>query len=435
MNQPHLHDVNLRDCDPITQRTRVSLLAMVSEISLFEDVFQNCLTGTIKVMDVAGLPDVLPLVCEEFIYLEYQAPQSPRRIAQILRVVKITDRTYPTEELTAYTLHVVSLELVINATQRISQSFRNQTASQIAEMLIRQSFPSSPKLLNLDIEPTTQRIDLMIPSMSPLQAINLCASRALSEQDHRANWLLWESTTGWHFRSLASLFSQKPVTTIDYVYANLATDDAFSKFRHAEQMTQAVGFDVLRNLTSGFYCSRVIMHDIIRGGYVVSDSTYLDEFGDHPHTVSNTAHPFCSAAQIKSVNPETQQFLVPANSLAIQESLIAGKDPSMKASGLEKVVEARFRQLVEIRQRVTELTLAGHPEVQAGCMVDVRYPTPRYRLDQAQSSQALYYKQPDRFVSGRHLVVAVRHILTAQDGHFKFRQRIEVAKDCLETAL
>ena len=117
--------------------------------------------------------------------------------------------------------------------------------------------------------------------------------------------------------------------------------------------------------------------------------------------------------------------------------MITGADPSIRATQLEQIMEARFRQLVEIRQRVSTLTIPGHPDVEAGTIITIQYPTPRYRLEGNQpSSQSLYYKQPDPYLSGKHLVVAVRHIITSGvDGHFQYRQRLEVSKDCLEQSL
>ena len=306
---PHIHDVQMIACDLITARIRVSLLAMVSEIHLFEDVFQNSLTGSVTVLDGAALPDLLPLVGEEYVWVSFQAPQSSKVIQQLLRVVKLTDRQYPTEEMTSYTLHVVGIELVGNQQQRVSRAFQNQPVSEMAEVLIRTAFPGSPKLATLDVEATTLRTDLVIPNMNPFQAINLCGARARSSQDGRANWVFWESLgSGWHWRSLGSVVGQAPVTSVDFVYGNVPTDDPLSLFRHAEALQQTQGFDVLKNLGSGFYGSRVLMHDIIRGGYVVSDSTYLERFGDHPHC-GDVPYPLCRPSQMASVDLSPGEFV------------------------------------------------------------------------------------------------------------------------------
>ena len=434
---PYPHAVSLRACNLITPTLQVSLVAMLAELNVYEDVFQNCLTGSVILVDGQGLPDCLPLCGEEYVYVEWTVPISATRIQQLFRVVRLTDRTYPTEEFTRYTLHLAAVEMVSDVTQRLSMGFQNQPVSTMAQTILQTQFPGSIKLAGLDLEPTTTPTDVLVGQMSPLQAMNLMASRAESADGTIANWLFWENLTGWHFRSLSSLFGQTPVTRLSTVYGNLTDPDPLAAFRHTESLAQQTGFDVLRNLASGFYANRTILHDIIRGGYVQSDTNYLEDFGTRPHTVTGgaSAYPLCRPAQQTVLNPQTSQMLIPANSLATQDALLTSQDPSMRATHVDRIMEHRVRQLLEIRQRVSLVTVPGHPDLQAGVMVDLQYPTPRYRVGQDSTSQTAYQKQSDPFLSGPHVVLAVRHILTAQDGHFDYRCVAETSRDCLGTPL
>lgn len=434
------------------QPATIGLIGMVKELHIFESIFENTLSGYVVLTDMASLPDWVPFIGQEYLYVAFNRPGSTTPVTQLFRITKFDQRSWTTDERQQYTLHFVTPEFYQNQLLRFSSHFADQSCTDIVKSIFRTQFNGSAKTVNVD--PTTQKVSLTIPNYTPFEAINFVASRTLSDDQRRANWLFWETVDGFEFQSVSTLILAAPVATVDYVQAGL-TETAIQKYNHAESMYQPSGFDVLSNIASGFYRARLFVFDMMAGSYSVINSDYLTDFNARPHLTENpyNAQPLCLPVQVAAGQPDSHLMLVPSN-LLIANSTAAksysrapiGNNPSLSlrdkqldATRLETIFEKRFRQLAELKQRVTHITIPGNESLRAGHVINLRYPTSRYSGtgdgNLGASPQSESTQRSDVYYTGKHLLTSIRHSIVADSAiSFSYRVTAEAIKDAIEQA-
>jgi hypothetical protein len=103
---------------------------------------------------------------------------------------------------------------------------------------------------------------------------------------------------------------------------------------------------------------------------------------------------------------------------------------------LHQSVEARNRQLKEILHMQTLLELPGQPDVRAGQVVIVNYPSTRLLSPGSDNISDPVFSLPTPLYSGKHLVTAVHHMLTTNaPGSMTYRMMIKVNKDSFSSPL
>ena len=79
---------------------------------------------------------------------------------------------------------------------------------------------------------------------------------------------------------------------------------------------------------------------------------------------------------------------------------------------------------------------AGHPSVRAGSVIDLIYPTSRELQGSSVNTHASTVSGNTPFYSGRHLVTAVRHVLTqASPAAMEYTMHLEATRDSFGTKL
>ena len=169
----------------------IEIKNMVIELNIYEDIYNNAVTGTIGILDSTNLIQTLPLTGTE------------------------------TE---SYVLHFTSRELFRNIRTRVIQAYNGSL-----DLSARRIFTDK---LGLDgrkkfvYEPTRNSDKVVIPNMHPFDAINLLASKALSKNGNSAGYLFYETTKAFYFRSFEnmlatlSVFPRDEEIEVTYYIAN-----------------------------------------------------------------------------------------------------------------------------------------------------------------------------------------------------------------------
>jgi len=310
--------------------TYIDLKAAWSDLNIYEDVFANCLTGNIQIVDGVGLMESVPIIGEETINIHvrtkgivrerdtgantipgpFQGSESEGIINLKMKVTKLTDPVQLNEGILTYTLHLVSEEFIINLKSKVMKSSLNpgtlepQRISTTVKSLYRQFFKRGRIAKKIFIEPTKNPTSLVIPNYPPFKAFNFLASRAISAGQHAvgSSYLFYETIKGFFFVSLETLmagggmgYSTVPGTD-DFSPTELvftAPEDPVKETyvvqpkrmeakkddvkNVAIEMTAvdsyqfSSNFDVLQNLTKGMYSNRLLTHDLVRMKYDTLD--------------------------------------------------------------------------------------------------------------------------------------------------------------------
>ena len=101
-----------------------------------------------------------------------------------------------------------------------------------------------------------------------------------------------------------------------------------------------------------------------------------------------------------------------------------------------EAVVLRNRQLREIRHLQSLIDLPGQPDLRAGSVVIVNYPSTRILEGRNVTINTPTYSEGTPYHSGKHVVSSVHHILASQGGEsMEYRMNIRVCKDSLGAPL
>ena len=298
-----------------------------ADLNIYEDVFANCLTGSITLVDGIGLMEDVPIIGEETINIHlrtrgikrereeevtgpFSGSQNEGIINTKFRVTKLTDIVRLNEGLIRYTLHLISEEYIINLKSKVMKttidpgSLEPRKISSLIKQIYRQFFRRGRIAKKIFIEPTRNLTNLIIPNYPPFKAFNFLASRAVSSGRHAvgSNFLFYETIKGFFFISLETLMAgggtgyrtdtgegsdtytapEQPVKETYVVQPKRmnAKDDQLKnvaiEMTSVDEYKFTSNFDVLENLSQGMYANRLLTHDLVRMKYDKLDFNYMN---------------------------------------------------------------------------------------------------------------------------------------------------------------
>jgi hypothetical protein len=306
----------------------IDLKGAWSNLNIYEDVFANCLTGSIQITDAIGLMETVPSIGEETIHVHvrtrgFKRERNTRSITPgpfkdsenegiinlKFRVTKLEDLTKLNDGMVSYTLHLISEEYIINLKSKVMKSsldpgsLEPRRISVIVKSLYTQFFKRGRIAKKIFIEPTKNPSSLVIPNYPPFKAFNFLASRAVSAGQHAvgSSFLFYETVKGFFFVSLETLMAgggtgyhtvegrqgnpaelvyttpEQPVKETYVVQPKRLRAKSDDVKNVAIEMTAvdeykfSSNFDVLENLTTGMYSNRLLTHDLVRMKYDTLD--------------------------------------------------------------------------------------------------------------------------------------------------------------------
>jgi len=337
-----------------------------SDLNIYEDVFANCLTGDIQIVDGVGLMEIVPIIGEETINIHvrtkgivrerdtgtntipgpFQGSESEGIINIKMRVTKLSNPVQLNEGIITYTLHLVSEEFIINLKSKVMKSsldpgtLEPRRISATVKSLYTQFFKRGRIAKKIFIEPTKNPTSLIIPNQTPFKAFNFLASRAVSAGQHAvgSSFLFYETIKGFFFVSLETLMAgggmgystvpgtddfsptelvftapENPVKEVYVVQPKRMEAKKDDVKNVAIEMTAvdsyqfSSNFDVLENLTKGMYSNRLLTHDLVRMKYDTLDFNIHDP-ENLEETVTKLADGTTEVLNVKKKADEAKNF-------------------------------------------------------------------------------------------------------------------------------
>ena len=303
------------------RKGHINLKAAWSDLNIFEDMFANCLTGNIRIVDGIGLMESVPIIGEETINIKiktaglkkqreenvtgpFAGSQNEGLIDLKFRVTKLSDIIRINEGTITYKLALVSEEYILNLKQKVKKSSLDPTSleprkvSDVVRSLYRQFFEKGRISKKIFIEPTKNPTDLIIPNYTPFRAFNFLAGRAVSAGKHAvgSSFVFYETIKGYFFISLETLMAgggtgytaeaenaspeeliytvpENPVKETYVVQPKRLRAKGDNAKNVAIEMTAvdsyqfSSNFDVIENLQKGMYTNTLLTHDLVRMTY------------------------------------------------------------------------------------------------------------------------------------------------------------------------
>jgi hypothetical protein len=399
---------------------------LVYEFSYYEDIYSFVSSGFVTISDALGLIEKLQLTGNEIIEVQFDkslGSGGTSGIKKQFRVYKIGPRT-PSVNMTVefYTLYFCSEELLLSEQSKTVRVFDKKPISEMVATILNQELrvPSS----KFFVEPTTGLYDFVIPRMRPIEAISWLSNYARPSYNGgtTADLLFFENKLGYQFRSISNMMltgRSKPYASYKYQASNLP--DKYQTFQ--SDITTVLNFevvkthDMLEDIDSGTFSSRLISIDPLTRNFNVTDYNYNQDYKKrlNPNDAVNFKRNRKGTTQTQS--PEGKLKLVVSNKEQNKVPFLNGSTQTLGEDiRIESFVPNRTAELSMANYNVLKITIPGDPNIAAGSVINFRLHT--MTLDQN--------RDLDKFFSGNYLVNAVRHVIVAPS---TYQTVLEIAKD------
>ena len=261
-------------------------------LNLSENINENTVSGSITLIDNSGKMEFWPIIGEEKLELQAMtkgivitqsdATRKSDYIENTFRVTSITDIQRIKERAIQFTLNFVTEEAILNLKRRVQKSYNGKTIREMVEEIfmgyLEENRGVFSRFHSYHVEDTVGVHSIAIPNMTPFQAINFLATRAVpANYPNSCSYFFYETfTDGFYFESLDKLMAQPAKATYVYSPQNVGENPSFNIYI-AENPEIISAFDIISNADSGMYSSRLIAHDIVRMKYSILDYNYIPQ--------------------------------------------------------------------------------------------------------------------------------------------------------------
>lgn len=439
------------------------IIPYVQKIDIYESIFSNTLSGSITLLEDVGFIEYLPLVGVETLAVVFSVDTPSGfeyTFQRTFRIVKVGNVTYPRQEWRLYTLKLATNEFVQSASTRICKAYTDTASRNVRSIMTDLRIPSEQ--INV-FDETTEKLQVTIPNYTPLQAINFFTLLAQTGDTKESNFLFFETMFsklsvgtqpggvglgGFHFTSIKQLIT----TGLDIGLNNLHTFAADPARTTALRLTdddsrdaiirvhQEQAFDLLYDIAGGLLHSQVVKFDYLArvvdklDNIPTVESRYDDTFDSRTHL---SKYPVYPENFDLSADQTVRTFTIPSAEASASSAF--AKQKGVNDIAVQKLYESivlRARQMREIQHIKTIIDLPGQPDLRAGSVVNVLYPSSRSLENVNGTYNDPAFSAGTPYHSGPHLVTSVHHILAVRGSNtMEYRMHIRVNRDSFSAPL
>jgi hypothetical protein len=429
----------VEECKLLTTKgLEIDITNLLENINIYEDIYSNAISGDLLFKDTNNLVLNAPIIGEEKLSLKIQTPQqSPKLhnddetsvidyVTTPLQVYKINTVAQANDSALLVSVNFTTQESFRNQISRISQSYKGDPADIVEKILRDQNYLDSTR--KLFVEPTANHVKMVVPNKKPFTTIqHLCEISNSKQHKEAPSYIFYETTKGFHFRSIDGLCDQEPSMVykenIPNQLSEKGTIDPVKNLETITEMSVLSTKDTIYNMSEGFYSSKLRVHDLYNKTLKDYDFNYLENFEKDTHTDGKS--PIIS----KATDARTQKSLVDYPDTKLYVSTTSAtkhfyetEDYPYQSDNLEKTLQRRKSRMRQFERGIKlQIQVPGQTYSQAGDIIE---------LNIAASSSGTEDKL-DKQLSGKHLVTTIRHEfkMGADPRHQIY---METVKDSLE---
>jgi len=439
-------DFNLSKAEIITSSgLKLDISSSIINITFFEDIGQSAITGQILLQDPAGISSIGPIIGQEYLRLKIQTPTLKNKseiinfTENVLIVNSLETRKDIGDKIQAYVLQFSTSELVKNQRTKVSRSLKG-TYSEIVKKMLNEVGCKK----DMYIEPTAGIKRIIAPNVRPFDIIKMAARESLSKFFYNRNYQFFETFRSYNFRSLSSLYAQKPVQTYTSYIKGTGTNkggapDIQRELGNILDFEMVDSGDTLVNYTTGVYASNLIVHDIFSKSYEKYQYGIFNNFQNEHHITGyhqkgKRDFPIYSHLNVDDKGRTVADF--PARTFVTPASSFSGKDAQhttenntspYTAPNAQDWLQRRTSQLVQLEQGlVVNILTHGNTVVSAGDIVKLDIPY-------SAAFKTTKNEKNDRFYKGMFFVKRLRHDFDFSNK--KHETLMTLVKDSIEDSL
>jgi hypothetical protein len=415
----------------------IDIMNLWNSIEIYEDMYTNCLSGQIQITDSLNLLYHFGICGREKLIVSFSVPlldggTGRTKITRTFRVYKISERAPEAGDKTLrYILYFVSEEFIKSQQVKISKAYEGSIdtmVKSIYENYLRVDYTDAESQKLLDIDKTATEHRFIIPYWSPLSTINWLATRAVSATNtENCNFIFYEDLEGFKFKAFSNLCSNKePVAEYEYTPVTRPSDGGEIQNKDLQQQYQTIQdflmmeyHNTMKNIENGFFASQLLVHDIVRKKWNVTNYSYGKQFfdgQDHLHE-----RPLVAPGNDDLSDKHLSNFKYYPKHLGLM-----GNNPTFKDNDrYEDWLLKRNSQMQQIEGCQLQLTLPGDSSLRIGNVINLKVPS-------FEVKENVYQDWLDKYMSGKYVVTAIRHSLVSTGD---YTMKIEISRDSLPLAL
>lgn len=369
---------------------KVNPLDQLVGFDVFEDITKPTMVAMLYFNDQINLIDKFPIVGEETITFSIQTPGMSQPTTYYFRVFEITNIVRQENDKGAtYTVKCVSEEHFYN-NRLVNQSY-NTTVDQIIPLILSQYLNSKKDII---VDKTKGVQKLVIPSLHPLEAIDMCRQRAVSANYAASAFVFFENQSGFNFKTIEGLIRSGRANIGTRVF-NAQTNAAGDKdtdsagFRSILSYEKITSTDVNKRLQNNIFKSQTEVFDMLTKEVNKTDFKITDVFSKI--TTPDKAAQLTNTVQFleKFADSGSPGFFVP-------------KDSSRPDDFMDTAVALKNSINVLLNSEVTRVVINGDSGLRVGDIITLRLPETS-GLTKKQSTNTLS--------SGNYLITRLRHMI------------------------
>lgn len=402
-----------------------SLTQVCDEFSYYEDIFCPTISLELLITDSSGLINDLPIIGDEDIELSFHNKLNPDIIDLKLRSYSVGAKSRTSERNIVYPIFCASDRAVIDPKTEVLSFSKGRVSDYISRAF--KGF--------VEIEPTIGDFRYIPTGETFFDTMTILSREAQSQSNPSSSYLFYQTSDGYHFVTLESLFA-KP-TVKEYVYALSNTNsksDRFGDDQIIAKLEFIQGNDLIDNMRKGLYGNSTFALDPLRK--LANIRTYDYFSNDFSKTRHLPTIPSRIQSNIKGISggssfaqnsqiANEKYFVSDLNDIADIE-YIKDNDPDTNIYGRRRHLFSNLETSIFAQSDAFKVRVAipGDSSRHAGDVIEIYMPEP----SQQQSSLSQY----DKYLAGRFLVTSVRHILQING---EYMTVMECIKDSLEEYL
>lgn len=397
----------------------IDIKGITHTIQVTEDIFSHNIVGSVIVYDTQDVRSILPLTGLERLSLKFNTPglsgynytEDNGVPFQIYKVdgVRRDDQSNHGQ---FYKIYFCSPEMYNNSVATVSRAYAGPIEDGIEDILRSSKYLNSQK--PFFVEPTKTNAKYVIPSMKPYKAINFLNSQAVSGAYNNAGYLFYETSKGFHLRSLESMLAMggsamRPARWNYQTQIVTVQDTNRSEVKDIERRLQtAIKYefdkpvDTLANIQSGLYANRLVVHDAFNKTITTHDYNYKDEFAKSFHLEETNNNQILPDAQLNDTG--NTLFDYPnAKKMVMTETSKVHNDYEFVP--VKDTLQRITSQMASYRNMNLSLLVYGKSDLNAGDIINFTVPT----MQPDNTS-------PNAYTSGRYLIMAIKHTISQITG-------------------
>ena len=417
----------IRQLEIVSKVGTIDVSGIFDELNIYDSIMMPCMSGNIIIRDALGLSSRLYFDGSEYLNINIgkENEEDATSFKKTFRIYRQSDRKNINQTSEMYVLHFVSEELIYSKQQKIIQTYTGNHHK--AAVSILKDYLKVKQVVGKIgiIEPSKGIHTYNFPNMSPFEALNWLAQRAISNEG-LSNFIFFQNKLGYNFVSLSKLITQNVLFDVNFNPKNL-TPSVAQELIGARDVRIGEQHNLIDNIQNGVYAGTFIGFDPLTRKITTNKINFQDIYKKSKHANKN---PNITAARNRDRLDGSQMYnskisLYPFQSTRIDSSYTKSND-NITATIIDDTHNYIFQRRAifkNLMQRKVQMVLPGNFTITSGLNLNLMMPSRAISDDNSNPY--------DISLSGKYLIIGARHIIK----YDKHETVVEVATDSSDRPL